>query len=374
MKAVCYAKMPKAASSAAHSALNRLYAKCKTFKGVDRIEANVPAGALFVTTTREPWSWIRSAYGEIDGWMSSLGNRGPRRRRFGGMDRKPQLDPRETTHFFAMSRRDEPARFLAFLDDIFQFRFSAGASAVFYARHAHPQIAQVLDMPHINAIIRQESMEDDWIRVQDLLGVPTQKRVPIKEANVAGKLKVKGEDMGYKREPGPRLWGGVAGPRAQKMKLFHKTNLTALDRSEVAMQAVCRLFWKDYDCLQYDRPPVCRHLKAPTPEEENTFSSHLGGPHSEFGPYGDRFKKTGDFAANRYPSASRRPFPGADRPGRPRRFAGGSAITPRTGSHGGSSRAPGGARAAHGAESHGPGGRAARVAGKRGDGGRTPKQ
>jgi len=31
-------------------------------------------------------------------------------------------DPRFTTRFFGMSRRDEPARFLAFLDDILNFR------------------------------------------------------------------------------------------------------------------------------------------------------------------------------------------------------------------------------------------------------------
>jgi len=55
MRAVCYAKMPKAASSSMHSALNRLYSSCKTFKGADRIPANVPSGALFITTTREPW-------------------------------------------------------------------------------------------------------------------------------------------------------------------------------------------------------------------------------------------------------------------------------------------------------------------------------
>ena len=318
MKAVCYAKMPKAASSAVHSAFNRLYAKCKTFKGIDRVKTNVPPGALFVTTTREPWSWIRSAYGEVDGWMSSLGNRGGSRHSRGGMDTK-QLDPRETTRFFAMSRRDEPARFLTFLDDIFNFRFSAGASAVFYARHAHPQIAQVLDMPSINAVIRQESIEEDWIRVQDLLGVPTEKRVPIREANVAGKLKVKGEDKTYKREPGPRLWGGVAGPRAQKMKLFHKTNLTTLDRSGLAVQAVCKLFWKDYDCFQYDRPQVCKNLKAPTPEEENATSFYSG--HGEFGPYGDRFKKTGDFARRRT-QRSYQIKPGSIKPEDPRQKGG----------------------------------------------------
>ena len=69
------------------------------------------------------------------------------------------------------------------------------------------------------------------------------------------------------------------------MKLFHKTNLTVLlksdlhlvrrriraneeedtymclvqvlDRSEEAMRAVCRIYWKDYECFHYNRPPVC---------------------------------------------------------------------------------------------------------------------
>ena len=30
-----------------------------------------------------------------------------------------------------------------------------------------------------------------------------------------------------------------------------------LDRSEEAMRAVCRIYWKDYECFHYNRPPVC---------------------------------------------------------------------------------------------------------------------
>jgi len=46
-----------------------------------------------------------------------------------------------STDAFVLYRRDEPARFLTFLDDLYNFRFAAGQSAVFYARHAHPQVA-----------------------------------------------------------------------------------------------------------------------------------------------------------------------------------------------------------------------------------------
>jgi hypothetical protein len=46
------------------------------------------------------------------------------------------------------------------------------------------------------------------MRVQDLLGVPVDKRVRMVESNVAGKLKPKGQasDKLEFHEPGPRLW------------------------------------------------------------------------------------------------------------------------------------------------------------------------
>jgi len=99
---------------------------------------------------------------------------------------------------------------------------------VFYARHAHPQISQILDLPHVNAVIRQETLDEDWARAQDLLGVPPEKRVPIKENNIAGKITKRVDEPLYRREPGPRLWGGVAGPRAQKNEALSQDQSNAL--------------------------------------------------------------------------------------------------------------------------------------------------
>ena len=185
MQPVCYQKMPKAASSSMHSALARLYTNCSTLVGGERVPELAPRDAVFVTSTREPWAWMRSAYAEVDGWMSSLARRRRRRNKDKGTE---EMDPRFTTRFFRMHRRDEPARFLAFIDDVFNFRFGGTQSAVFYARHAHPQISQVLGMPRINAVVRTETLERDWARLLDTLGVPTARRVRVSTTNVAGKL------------------------------------------------------------------------------------------------------------------------------------------------------------------------------------------
>ena len=106
MQPVCYQKMPKAASSSMHSALARLYTNCSTLVGVERVPDVAPRDAVFVTSTREPWAWMRSAYAEIDGWMSSLARRRRRRKSANGRE---ETDPRFTTRFFRTHRRDEPA-------------------------------------------------------------------------------------------------------------------------------------------------------------------------------------------------------------------------------------------------------------------------
>jgi hypothetical protein len=234
IRPVCYQKMPKAASSSMHSALKRLYRNCSV---VNNNELNktqkAPPGSIFVTSTRNPWTWIRAAYAEIDGWMYSIGDR-PRR-------------PWDKTKFYHMSRRDEPARFLAFLDDIFNQRFGAtrffdmktnqSAPNVFYAAHAHPQLSQVLNMPVIHAIVRQEAMEHDWARLELLLGVPPERRVIFTQTNVAGMADT--IQMNASREERTLIrksetgngWGGSQSPWAILMKKFHKTQLSILDYS-----------------------------------------------------------------------------------------------------------------------------------------------
>ena len=75
---MCYAKMPKAASSSIHSALNRLYPNCRTLKGPDRVPASAPSGALFITSAREPWSRIVAGIIDINSDRNRIG--GNRRR------------------------------------------------------------------------------------------------------------------------------------------------------------------------------------------------------------------------------------------------------------------------------------------------------
>ena len=50
----------KAASSSMHSALARLYTNCSTLVGVERVPDVAPTDAVFVTSTREPWAWMKT--------------------------------------------------------------------------------------------------------------------------------------------------------------------------------------------------------------------------------------------------------------------------------------------------------------------------
>jgi len=259
MKPVCYLKMPKAASSSMHSALARLYRNCSTLRREPN-KTMAPHGTVFVTSTREPWSLMRAAYAEIDGWLYSKG--------------KQQRKPWDKSVFYRMSRRDEPMRFLAFIDDILNQRLgaspnynnkdnrSAEASNIFYAAHAHPQLSQLLHMPAIHAIVRQETLHHDWMRLEKLLGVPPHRQVNVTNTNAAGSGETKekkGKDRSIIREAERGSdWGGNLDPRSKLMKLFHKTKMRTLDKSVVARQEVCDKFDLDYECFGYRKPDVCR--------------------------------------------------------------------------------------------------------------------
>ena len=45
--------------------------------------------------------------------------------------------------------------------------------------------------------------------------------------------------------------------RANEEEDTYMCLVQVLDRSEEAMRAVCRIYWKDYECFHYNRPPVC---------------------------------------------------------------------------------------------------------------------
>lgn len=258
MKPVCYLKMPKAASSSMHSALARVYRNCSTLRRQPN-KTMAPQGTVFVTSTREPWSLMRAAYAEIDGWLYSRGQQ--------------QRKPWDKSVFYRMSRRDEPMRFLAFIDDIFNQRLgaspnnnednrSAETSNIFYAAHAHPQLSQLLHMPAIHAIVRQETLQHDWMRLEKLLGVPPHQHVNVTNTNAAGSGETKekkGKDRSLLREAERGSgWGGSLDSRSKLMKLFHKTKMRTLDKSIVARQEVCDRFDLDYECFGYRKPAVCR--------------------------------------------------------------------------------------------------------------------
>ena len=164
---VAYIKQPKAASEAITGMMRRMFADLERVPFCWDIQ-----GFYVFTSQRNPLSRIRSAYTEVDVRALIYG------------------PPSLRTRFSMMEHKNEPARFLTFLEDVFSQNFEAADyMRLSMPQHAHPH--PLLLRPEIlssglSRVLHTERMDSDWKALLDDLGLPFQ-QLPVYHSRSKGR-------------------------------------------------------------------------------------------------------------------------------------------------------------------------------------------
>lgn len=214
-----YVKTAKAASTKIIGLLTQVAPDLRLTSGCERLE-----GYTFVTSAREPLERVRSAYGEVDARAAVR-----------------SLPPNSS--YFTMPRSDEPSRFLAFLNAVYQQRFShldyvSGSMP----QHAEPPLLLrtpvALRTPVTLRVLRSERLLEDWTALLNVLRPG--RRAP-------GRL------SRYHVGEAQRARLGLAAV-AEQGRAFNMTRQATCH--------ACALLRREYTCFGYPFPPECAGFEA----------------------------------------------------------------------------------------------------------------